>query len=739
MNGPLPRRGFRVSRRGFVKLSAGTALVLGLRLDDALAQAPPPEKATPNPFDAWVRIGADESVTLILGKSEMGQGVYTALPMILAEELDVEFSRVKVEQAPTNAAWYNHGTGGSSSVRTSYTPLRQAGAAARAMLVRAAAERWTLDAATLTTQSGAVVGPAGKRLSYGALVGSAAKLPVPDHKTVPLKDPASFRVIGRSVPRVDVPAKTNGSGRFGIDVRVPGMLFAVVARPPAYGGSVRKYDAGAAKAVKGVRQVVELPKVDTEGAFTRGGLAVVADSSYAAIRGREALQVEWEGGPNAGVSNDSLRHDFEAMIAKGGAVVRSDGDVAGVLGAAGARVAEAVYELPFQAHAPMEPLNATAHVKADGVEVWMGCQGPQWPQGLIAGVLGFKPEQVVVHTTLLGGGFGRRYAADFGLEAAQVSKAAGAPVQVLWTREDDMQHCFYRPFSLHHLSAALGEDGLPVAWHHKMASTSISTFWDPPERVKHEESEIQGAVNLPYAIPNLRMEYSHAARGFPVMWWRSVEHSVNAFVVESFLDELAAAARLDPLALRLKLLAEPRQVKHPAEGEGAPLDTRRFKAVLELAAEKAGWDTPPPPGRFRGLAAHYSFESYAAEVVEVSVSQGKPRVHRVVCAVDCGQVVHPDNVAAQMEGCIVYGLTGALKSAITVKDGRVEQSNFHDYEMLRIHEMPAVEVFFAKSGAPPTGVGEPGLPPIAPAVANAIFAATGKRLRRLPIRESDLA
>jgi isoquinoline 1-oxidoreductase beta subunit len=504
-----------------------------------------------------------------------------------------------------------------------------------------------------------------------------------------------------------------------------------------YGGSVKSYDAAKTKAVKGVRHVVELPKVDKDGAFTRGGIAVIAESTYAAMQGREALQVEWNDGPNAGTSNDSLRRDFEALIAKGGKLVRNDGDAAKALGAGAAKL-EAVYELPFQVHAPMEPLNATAHVTPDGAEVWMGCQGPQWPQGIIAGELGLKPEQVKVHTLLLGGGFGRRYAADFGLEAAQCSKAAGAPVQVLWTREDDTQHGFYRPFSVHHMSGAIGADGRPSAWIHKMASTSISSFWDPPEKGKPEESEIGGAVNVPYAIPNVRMEYSAVPRGFPVMWWRSVEHSVNSFVVESFVDELAAAAKKDPLALRLELLAEPRQVKIPAEGEEPALDTRRFRAVLELAAQKAGWGKPAA-GRFQGIAAQFSFHSYVAQVAEVSVAKGKVRVHRVVAAVDCGRVIHPDNVAAQVESAIVYGLTATLKSAITVKNGRIEQSNFHDYEMLRIDEMPHVEVHLVRSDAPPTGTGEPGLPPIAPAVANAVFAATGKRIRRLPFRESDLA
>jgi isoquinoline 1-oxidoreductase beta subunit len=712
--------------------------MVGFRLGDALAQDAPKERPAANPFDAWVQVGKDDSVTLTLAKSEMGQGVFTSLPMILAEELDVDWAKVKVEQARTNPAWYDHDTGGSASVRTSFLPLRQAGAAARAMLVEAAADRWRLDAASLRTERGAVIGPAGQRAAYGTLVEAAARLKVPDLKSVTLKDAASFRIIGTSLPRVDIPSKTNGSAGFGLDVRLPGMLYAVIARAPVYGGTVKRYDARQAKAVQGVKQIVELPKVDADSAFTRGGIAVVADSTYAAIKGRDALQVEWDDGPNAAISSDALRRDFAAMIARGGTPVRNDGDAAKAIGGS-ARTLEAVYELPFQAHAPMEPLNATADVRADGAELWMGCQSPQWPQSVVAGALGLKPEQVKVNTALLGGGFGRRSTPDFGLEAAQVSKAVGAPVKVVWTREDDMRHDFYRPCSLHKLSAALDLNGLPLAWLHKMASTSISTFWDPPDTVKHEASEIGGAVNLPYAIPHVRMEYSHAARAFPVMWWRSVEHSVNAFVVESFIDELAAAAKRDPFELRMTLLAVARQVKYPVDGEDPPLDTRRFKGVLELAAQKAGWGKPLAAGRGRGIAAHYSFQSYVAEVAEVSVTKGKLRVHRVVSAVDCGRVIHPDGVAAQVEGAIAYGLTAAIKGAITVKDGRVQQGNFDDYEMLRIDEMPAVEVHLVTSDAAPAGIGEPGLPPIAPAVANAVFAATGRRVRRLPIRAEDLA
>jgi len=738
MKGPLARKSFRVSRRSFLKAGGvtGAVLTVGFRIDEVFGQEASKEKPKPNPFDAWVRIGKDDSVTLVVGKSEMGQGIYTALPMILAEELDVDWARVKVEQAATNPNWYSHGTGGSSSVRTSYTPLRQAGAAARAMLLQSAAAQWKVDASKLTTDKGTVIGPSGQRASYGALVAAASKLPVPDHKTVALKDPAKFRIVGTSVPRADIPSKTDGSAQFGIDVRMPGMLYAIVARPPAYGGRVKSYDAAKAKAVKGVRQIVELPKFD-DGAFTRGGIAVVAENRHAAIKGRDALQIEWDAGPIGGWSNDTLRRDFATMMASGGTVVRDDGDAGKALGAA--QKIEGEYEVPFQAHAPMEPLNATAHVKADGIEIWTGCQGPHDLRDTVAGAMGFKPEQVVVHTTLLGGGFGRRYTFDTGLEAAQISKAVGAPVQVLLTREDDIQHCFYRPFSIHQMAGAVGPDGLPIAWMHKMASTSLNSFWNPPDKPDHEGSEIGGAVNLPYAVPNVRMEYSHAPRGFPTIWWRSVEHSGNAFVVESFIDELAAAAKMDPLAFRLKLLAEPRQVKYPKEGDEPAVDTGRLKAVLELAAEKAGWGKPLPEGRFRGIAGHFSFHTYCAQVAEVSVTKGKVRVHKVTAAMDCGRVVHPDGVAAQVESSIVYGLTAALKSAITIKDGSIEQSNFHDYEMLRIDEMPVVEVFTVASDQPPSGTGEPGLPPIAPAVANAIYAATGKRIRRMPIRESDLA
>jgi isoquinoline 1-oxidoreductase subunit beta len=730
--------GGRTTRRAFLERTAGgVALVIGFRLDADLFAQESQEKKTPNPFDAWVRIGSDDKVTLVVGKSEMGQGITTSLPMVLAEELDVDWAKVTVQQAETNPAVYDHGTGGSGSTRTSWLAMRQAGAAARQMLVQAAARHWGVNPNACRTELGHVMtGPRQKRLRYGELVLAASKLPVPAFKDVPLRNPSEFRIVGTSVPRVDVPAKVDGSARFGLDVRVPGMLFAVVARCPTYGGKPARFDATKAMAVGGVRHVVEIPAVP-EGAFTAGGVAVVAESTWAAIRGREALGVEWDHGPHRDESSEALHRRMEELLAQPGTVVRNEGDADAALGKA-ARKLDAVYELPFQAHATMEPMNATVHIRADGAEAWVPSQGPQWAQDAIAKIAGVPAEKVAVHTTFLGGGFGRRYHADFVVEAAQVSKAVGAPVQVVWTREDDIRHCFYRPAAMHRFEAALDERGKPLAWTDRMTSTSIDGFWTPADRVKPESTEIGGAVNLPYAIPSVRVEYAYAKTPVPVMWWRSVEHSINGFAVESFVDELAAAAKADPLEFRRQLLAEPRKIRIP-KGEESVLDTQRLKAVLELAASKAGWTQPLPRGRGRGIACHFSFDTYAAEVAEVSVVKGEVRVHRVVVAIDCGRAVNPDEVKAQMEGCVAYGLSAALKGSITIAEGRCQQSNFDDFPVLRLPEMPVVEVHIVESAEKPTGTGEPGLPPLAAAVGNAIFAATGKRLRRLPVRPADLA
>ncbi|PYQ08336.1 MAG: hypothetical protein DMF83_06880 [Acidobacteria bacterium] len=722
------------TRRAFLKTGAagGAALVVGFRFSiDALAQEAQ-EKKKPSPFDAWIHIDKSGTVTLITAKSEMGQGALTAMPMILAEELEVDWNGVRVEQAPTDPSIYDHGTGGSGSVAGSWLPLRQAGAAAREMLVRAAATAWNVEPATCRAEKGFIVhGPRRRRLAYGELVEAASKLPIPDFNKVPLKNPDDFHIVGQSIARTDIPSKVDGSARFGIDVRVPGLLYAVVARCPTFGGKAARFDATKAKAIAGVRHVLEIPAVGA-GAHTAGGIAVVADSTWAAMQGRQALQIDWDHGPHASESSQTLRQASETIAAQPGKVVRNEGDAAATLVGAEQKV-DAVYELPFQAHATMEPMNCTVDIRADRAEAWSPTQAPDWTRSAIAQVTGLPPPSINVHTTLMGGGFGRRYQADFVVEAAQVGKAVGAPVQLLWTREDDMRHDFYRPFAYHRLSGAVDAKGNAVAWHHRIVSTSIRSFWDPPDRVKPEASEIGGAVDLAYAVPNLRVEYAPVPSGVPVAWWRSVEASLNAFVVEGFIDELAAAAKADPLAFRQRLLAEPRMIKQPPDSESA-LDTRRFKGVLDLAAAKAGWGSPLPAGRGRGIACAFSFDSYVAEVAEVSVDKaGLPHVHRVVCAVDCGRAVNPDGVRAQVESAVVYGLSAALKGAITIAGGRAEQSNFHDFEVMRIQEMPVVEVHLVASTERPTGIGEPGLPPAAPAVANAIFAATGKRLRRLPI------
>ena len=722
------------TRRAFLKTGAagGAALVVGFRFSvDARAQEAQ-EKKKPSPFDAWIHIDKSGTVTLITAKSEMGQGALTALPMILAEELEVDWNGVRVEQAPTDPSIYDHGTGGSGSVAGSWLPLRQAGAAAREMLVRAAATAWNVEPATCRAEKGFIVhGPRRRRLGYGELVEAASKLPIPDFNKVALKNPDDFRIVGQPIARTDIPSKVDGSARFGIDVRVPGLLYAVVARCPTFGGKATRFDATKAKAIAGVRHVVEIPAVGA-GAHTAGGIAVVADSTWAAMQGRKALRIDWDHGPHASESSQTLRRASETIAAQPGKVVRNEGDAAAALAGAGQKV-EAVYELPFQAHATMEPMNCTVDIRADRAEAWSPTQAPDWTRSAIAQVTGLPPSSINVHTTLMGGGFGRRYQADFVVEAAQVGKAVGAPVQLLWTREDDMQHDFYRPFAYHRLSGAVDAKGNAVAWHHRIVSTSIRSFWDPPDRVKPEASEIGGAVDLAYAVPNVRVEYAPVPSGVPVAWWRSVEASLNAFVVEGFIDELAAAAKADPLAFRQRLLAEPRTIKQPPDSESA-LDTRRFKGVLDLAAARAGWGSPLPVGRGRGVACAFSFDSYVAEVAEVSVDNaGLPHVHRVVCAVDCGRAVNPDGVRAQVESAVVYGLSAALKGAITIAGGRAEQSNFHDFEVLRIQEMPVVEVHLVASTERPTGIGEPGLPPAAPAVANAIFAATGKRVRRLPV------
>jgi isoquinoline 1-oxidoreductase beta subunit len=732
-----------VNRRDFLKTGAAgsVALVIGFHLSPrAFAdQAAEQEKKIPNPLDAWVRITPDNHVTLILGKSEMGQGIMTALPMILAEELCLDWKNVKVEQAPTNPKIYDHGTGGSGSVSGSWLPMRQAGAAAREMLITAAAGRWNVSRDTCKALDGGILHGARKNfLTYGELVSEAAKLPIPDFKTVPLKNSSEFTIVGHDTRRFEGRDKATGAAKFGLDARVPGMQFAVIARCPVFGGKVKTFDAAKTKAVPGVRDVFAIDPV-AQGAFTAGGVVVLADNSWAAIQGRKALQITWDEGPAVSESSASLRQQFVANASKPGKVVRNEGDADAAVASATKKV-EAIYELPFAPHATMEPMNCTVHIRPDGAEAWVPTQAPQWAQEVIAGVSKLPLEKVVVHTTLMGGGFGRRYQADFVMEAAQVAKITGKPVMVFWTREDDMQHGFYRPASYHHFAGALDAKGNVAAWKHFQTSTSIDAMWSPKGQETPENSEFATAAFIPYHAPNYRVEYALAKSSVPRAWWRSVEHSSSGFVVESFVDELAVAAGADPLEFRLRHIGDDRKIPdftNPKENK--PLDTARLKGVLRLAAEKAGWDKPLPKGISRGIAGYYSFESYTAAVAEVSVKDGAVKVHRIVYAVDCGRPINPEGVRAQVESAAIYGLSAALHDAITIKGGRVEQSNFNDYEMPRMAETPKTEVHVIMSQEEPTGIGEPGLPVIAPAMCNAIFAATGKRIRRLPIRSEDLA
>jgi len=713
-----------VTRRDFLKSS--TALVIGISLGGELL-AQNPEAPQANPLSAWVRISKDNSVTLVLAKSEMGQGVTTSLPMILADELEVPWENVKVVQAETDPQIYDHGTGGSGSVASSYMPLRQAGAAAREMLITAAAQMWNTDRERCHAKDGKVFhGARTRHFTYGELVETATKLPIPDLKKVTLKNSNTFGLIGKPLPRRDIPAKVNGSAVFGIDVRVPGMLRAVIARSPHYGGTVKSFDAAKAKAVPGVVQVVEVSA--EKKAHTKNGVAVVAETTWAAMKGREALQIEWAGA-DAEDTTSALNNRLVAACASTGKPLRTQGDAEAAIAGAPHKI-EAEYRLPFLAHACMEPMNCTADVKADRAEIWAPTQSPDWIMMAVAQATGIPAKQVVVHTTLMGGGFGRRYHVDFGVEAAMLSKAIGKPVQVVWTREDDIAHDFYRQASCHKMSAALDTAGKPVAWQHHIASTSIREFWGG----KAEGQEVGCASEMPYAIPNVSVAYAPAKTGVPRMWWRSVESSFNGFVLESFIDEIAAAMKRDPVELRLELLAGDRALPNVMWPDAAKLETPRLRAVLQEAATRAGWGKPLPKGRARGVAAVYSFDTYVAHVAEVSVEKGNVRVHRVTTVVDCGRVVNPDGAKAQLESAVIYGLSAALYGEITVKNGAVEQTNFDDYPMVRIAEAPEIEVYFLLSTKDPTGVGEPGVPPLAPAVTNAIFALTGKRVRSLPIR-----
>jgi isoquinoline 1-oxidoreductase beta subunit len=728
-----------INRRAFVVRSAaaGAGLLIGVRFPVSLLNAQENDKAAKkpmaNPFDAYIHIHPDNNISLIVAKSEMGQGIKTGLAMILAEEAELDFKSVSVEQADTRPDIYTHmGTGGSGSTMENFEPLRKAGATVRQLMITAAAAKWKVDRDECEARKGSVIhSKSSRKATYGQLIEIAQKLPLPDPEKVELKDEKEFTLIGHATPRVDIPAKVNGSAQFGIDVRVPDMKFAVVARCPTFGGKPAHFDSSKAKSVAGVRDVFGIPALGRD-KFTAGGIVVVADSTWAAMKGREALDITWDHGPSASESTESLHEALRAAASKPGKRLRNDGDVDQAL-SNGAKHVEAIYEFPFLAHATMEPMNITAHAREGEAEVWAPTQSPDWVQRTVAEILGLPPTKVAVHTTYLGGGFGRRYMADYPAEVAQIAKVVRKPVQLVWSREDDMTHDFYRPSACHNMRGAVGAAGHPVAWSHTIASTAIAAWWGPPENPEPEKSEVGGALQMPYAIPNVRLEYNPVTSAVPPLWWRSVEHSFNGFAVECFVDELAAAAGKDPVQFRRSLLVKPPHWKPRFEDDPDPA---RLLGVLNLAALKAGWGKTLPKGKGRGIASYSSFGSYIAEVAEVTVSAGDFKIDRIVAAIDCGRIVNPESVRAQAESAIIYGLSAALKNAITIKNGAVEQTNFDGYEPIRINEAPPIEVYLTHSMEEPGGMGEPALPPAAPAVANAIFAASRQRLRKLPFQLS---
>ena len=690
----------KINRRSFLRTGAG-GLVLGFYLPGS-GRVAAQTAAGGSKLNAYVQVGADDIVTLFIHKAEMGQGTVTSLSMLLAEELECDWNKIRTEFPGVDRAYGPlMGVFGSMSIRTSWEMLRKAGASAREMLVQAAMQKWSADRSQCRVENGTVINTAtNARLTFGSLAEAAAQLPVPAN--VSLKDRKQFRLIGTSPKRLDTPGKVNGKTKFGIDVRVPGMQYAVLARCPVFGGKVASFDATKAKAVPGVKQVVPISN----------GVAVIADNTWSAMEGRRALQVQFDEGANAGASSASIRKLFADLAEKPGAVARKQGDAEAALASAGKRV-EAVYEAPYLAHAPMEPLNCVAHVRPDGCEIWASTQIQTAAREIGAKITGLPSDKVQVHTMYLGGGFGRRGGADYIGEAVEIAKAVGNPVKLTWSREDDLQHDTYRPASYSRFAAALDADGWPIAWTTRIACPSFGGLRNGVDR-----TGVEGVADILYGIPNIQVEYHAADAGIPVSYWRSVGYSQNTFFTESFVDELAAAGGKDPFELRRRLLA------------GAP----RLLRALELAAEKSGWGKPLPAGQFRGIAVANNVGSFNAQVAEVSVNQGKLRVHRVVCAVDCGQVIHPRIVEQQIQSGIVYGLTAAMKGHITIDRGRVQQENYHQYEVLRIDEMPVVEVHIVPSQNPPGGIGEASTPAIAPAVANAVFAATGKRIRSLPIQ-----
>jgi isoquinoline 1-oxidoreductase beta subunit len=700
-----------LSRREFV--AAGVAAGAGLVVGFYLPHGGRADKGVFSP-NAYLRITPENKITIVVARSEMGQGVRTALPMILAEELEADWKQIEIEQAGASTLYGDQTTGGSASVKTTWDPMRKAGAAAREMLISAAALTWGVPRSTCAAVEGNILhGASKRRLSYGELAGKAATLPVPTD--VPLKQNKDYKIVGQRLARVDTPAKVKGEAVFGIDFRMPGMKFAVLSRCPTIGGKLVRFDDKESKKISGVGYV---------GKISDAAVAVVADSVWGAMEGRRLLNVSWDDGPNKDLNTAAVFESLKQTAAKKGASLYSVGDVSKVTG----RRVTAEYRLPFMAHAPMEPGNCTADYRGTTCELWAPTQVPQDCRDAVAQAVAIDPDQVKVNVTLMGGGFGRRLEHDYAVEAALVSKATNAPVKVIWTREDDMRFSTYRPASLHQLSAVLDGAGWPVAFTHRIVAPSISGQKGEPVP-GGIDPDLPDEAAFAYALENASIENVIAETVVPLGWMRSVYALQAGFASESFIDELAVAAGKDPLEYRLHMLAKDRDVQFFT----TTWHTARMRGVLQLAADKAGWRKPLPAGRYHGIACFGCFSSYMAEVVEISMENDVPRVHRVVAAVDCGQVVNPSIMEQQIQGGIVYALSNALRAKITIEKGRVVQGNFDDYAPVRMEETPVVEVYAVPSTEPPTGIGEPSVPPLAPAVCNAIYAATKKRIRELPI------
>ncbi|MGH8747313.1 MAG: molybdopterin cofactor-binding domain-containing protein [Burkholderiales bacterium] len=694
------------SRRTFLKsgATAGGGLVIGFALPEAMAKL----GVTTSMPNAWIRIASNNTVTILCARSEMGQGVYTAMPTLVAEELEVELHKIKIDIAPPGEVYINSMlgaqlTGGSTSVRDGWDKLRIAGAQARSMLVQAAADKWGVDPSKCRAHDAMVRGPGGKRATYGQLAEAASKLTPP--KEVKLKDPSEFRYVGKPLHRLDTAHKIRGKTEYGIDVRLPGMLYASLAQCPVIGGKVVSFDAENAKSMPGVKHVVQIAD----------GVAVVADSWWRAKTARDTLKIQWDEGPNKALSTESVFAGLAEAMSNPGAQILKQGDVDAAMKTA-AKTLEATYEMPFLSHSPMEPMNYTADVRKDSALLIGAIQFQQAALGISAAITGLKPDQITVRTTFLGGGFGRRIDLDYMAQAVEISKAIGAPVKLVWTREDDMTHDFYRPAALYNVASALDGEGKPVALRLKMSSPSVTARLFPPVVQDGIDPFITEAIMVPYDIPNQLVGTVIHDTGLRVGYWRSVSHALNIFANESFVDEMAAAAGKDPYEFRRSLLE-----KKP-----------RFTHVLELAARESGWGKPLPKGRARGIAVMEGYGTYQAQVAEVSLEDGKIKVHRVVVAADMGRMVNPNIVRQQLDGSVVFGLTALLYGDITLKDGRVQQTNFDQYLMVRMPECPKIETHLVKSDEKPGGIGEPATAVIGPAVANALFALTGKRLRKMP-------